>query len=136
VESNLERGRITFEVLQRRLLSVAARRIQNGEYTERGLARILGVSQPQIHNVLKGARKLHFLLADRLLNKFSISALDLLNDGELNEALCARNATSTDHQPTFSNDARPMEFSSTSPATKKPASRSKFRGSSHNQRAS
>ena len=31
-------------------------RIQNGELTERSLARLTGISQPHIHNVLKGAK--------------------------------------------------------------------------------
>jgi len=58
-------------------------RIQNGECTERGLARILGISQPQVHNVLKGARRLQPRFADRFLTKFGMSLLDLLQDSEL-----------------------------------------------------
>ena len=32
--------------------------VRNGELTERALARTTGVSQPHIHNVLKGKREL------------------------------------------------------------------------------
>jgi hypothetical protein len=78
--------RVTFEVLQLRLLAVVKLRINNGEYTERGLARILGISQPQIHNVLKGLRRLQPELADRILCKFAITVLDLITIDELIEA--------------------------------------------------
>jgi hypothetical protein len=52
--------KISFEALLERLIFAVNARIKNGEYTERGLARILGISQPQMHNVLKGARTLGF----------------------------------------------------------------------------
>lgn len=44
---------------------------------------MLRVSQPQLHNVLKGARKLHAPLADAMLLKFQTSILDLLSEAEL-----------------------------------------------------
>jgi plasmid maintenance system antidote protein VapI len=78
---------VTFEVLQTRLLKFVNNKIRNGEYTERGLARVLGISQSQIHNVLKGARGLHRPLADVMLRKFQITVPDLLTEGELEEAL-------------------------------------------------
>jgi hypothetical protein len=87
VESVLQTEIISFETLLNRLISAVNRRIKNGEYTERGLARILGVSQPQMHNVLKGARTLHADLADRLLWKLGISVLHLLEEGELSDEL-------------------------------------------------
>jgi len=55
-------------------------RINNGEFTERGLARMLGVSQPQIHNVLKGKRKLQNVLADQLLYKLGWDVVDLIEN--------------------------------------------------------
>ena len=57
-------------------------RINNGHISERGLARLLGVSQPQIHNVLKGKRRLQPELADRLLEKFKIDLRELLQTEE------------------------------------------------------
>ena len=74
---------LTFRELQGRLLMYVVRRIRNGEFTERSLARILGVSQPQLHNVLKGARPLKPEFADRLLQHFKIGALDLVGAFEL-----------------------------------------------------
>jgi plasmid maintenance system antidote protein VapI len=90
VESDGRLLRVTFELLGERLLAFVRLRINNGEYTERGLARILGVSQPQMHNVLKGARGLRPALADRFLRKFGITALELLTDAELNDAVSTR----------------------------------------------
>ncbi|MBV8831271.1 MAG: hypothetical protein JO108_18815 [Acidobacteriaceae bacterium] len=48
---------------------------------------MVGISQPQIHNVLKGTRKLAPELADKLLAKLEINVLDLLAPGELKEHL-------------------------------------------------
>lgn len=87
MESVIRYEKVTFEVLQTRLLRFVILKIQGGEYTERGLARVLGISQSQIHNVLKGARRLQSALADRMLQKFSISALHLFSEAELAEAL-------------------------------------------------
>jgi hypothetical protein len=83
---------LTFQILEDRLLTFVNSRVRNGEFTERGLARIVGVSQPQIHNVLKGARKLTSELADLLLTKLNISVHDLLHEAELFANGLARNA--------------------------------------------
>jgi hypothetical protein len=90
VESVPKKDEISLEALLERLIFAVNLRIKNGEYTERGLARVLGVSQPQMHNVLKGARTLHTNLADRLLLKLGISVLHLFEEGELSEELRAR----------------------------------------------
>lgn len=76
-------GRVTFGVLQARLLTYVHARIQNGDFTERGLARILSISQPQMHNILKGARTLRPVIADRILVRMEISLVDLLRPEEL-----------------------------------------------------
>ena len=87
MESLLGPTKVNFEVLRNRLVSRVKLRINNGEFTERGLARILGISQSQTHNVLKGARRLQMQLADRILTKLGLSAIDLLSEGELDAAL-------------------------------------------------
>ena len=69
---------LTFRVLEARLLAFVNARINNGEFSERGLAKALGISQPQLHNVLKGARSLRPTLADEFLSWFGISIYDLL----------------------------------------------------------
>jgi transcriptional regulator with XRE-family HTH domain len=67
-----------FETLQRRLLARVKSCVQNGEVTERGLARMIGISQPHMHHILKGVRSLSVETADRILRKLDISLLDLL----------------------------------------------------------
>jgi hypothetical protein len=60
------------------LVAVLRARVRNGELTERGLARLVGVSQPHIHNVLKGVRLLSPELSDQILQHLRISLLDLI----------------------------------------------------------
>lgn len=79
--------KINFGILHGRLIVLVKGRIHNGEYTERGLARLLGVSQPQLHNVLKGARRLNPDLADRMMARLGVTALELLEVAELEIAL-------------------------------------------------
>ncbi len=83
MESNIGNGAPTFRALQLRLLAFVNARIQNGEFSERALARLLGLSQPQLHNVLKGARTLQTSLADAFLAHFGISIKDLLTEEEM-----------------------------------------------------
>lgn len=75
--------RVSFRELQDRLISFVVKKIRNGEFTERRLARVLGVSQPQLHNVLKGARPLKPEFADSLCKYFEIGIVDLLSRAEL-----------------------------------------------------
>jgi transcriptional regulator with XRE-family HTH domain len=67
-----------FETLQGRLLDCIRKRVQNGEVTERRLAGMSGISQPHIHNLLKGARGLSPGMADRILRTLDMSVFDLL----------------------------------------------------------
>ncbi|HEX3684651.1 MAG TPA: hypothetical protein VHU83_19090 [Bryobacteraceae bacterium] len=83
VESISGKSDVNFHTLRTRLVAAVKARMQNGEFTERGLAKILGVSQPHMHNVLKGARTLQWDLADRLIADLGINLLDLWNDDKL-----------------------------------------------------
>lgn len=67
-----------FRELQKRLISNIQLRIRNGEWTERKLARMTGVSQPHIHNVLKGQRTPSSELCDLLLLTVHMSVADLM----------------------------------------------------------
>ena len=78
-----------FELLQLRLVAHIQQRVQRGELTERGLARHTGISQPHLHNVLKGVRVFSPRMADLLLHHLHITLLDLLDRDELSS-----------HQPT------------------------------------
>jgi hypothetical protein len=72
-----------FELLQLRLIAHVHERMQRGEMTERGLARGTGISQPHLHNMLKGVRVLSPQMADILLHHLHITLLDLLDANEL-----------------------------------------------------
>src|SRR5262249_4196238 len=58
---------MTFHDLERRLIQMLNRKVQEGEISQRQLALLTGFTQPHIHNVLKGARRMHADLADALL---------------------------------------------------------------------
>jgi transcriptional regulator with XRE-family HTH domain len=69
---------MNFQTLQSNLLFQIRRRVLNGELTERGLARMSGLSQPHVHHVLKGVRSLSVASADRILRSLGLSVLDLV----------------------------------------------------------
>ena len=85
-----------FQILQRRLVGAIKDRVRNGEMTERGLARSSGVSQPHIHNVLKGARILSPKFADKVLRQLNITVVDLCENRELPSRQASEGATAPD----------------------------------------
>jgi hypothetical protein len=64
--------------LHRRLIDAARREISAGQWTERGLARRCGLSQPHMHNVLKNIRALSTASADRLMRALGLTVPELL----------------------------------------------------------
>ncbi len=81
---------IGFDSLRARLIEQLRFRIRNGELTERALARKAGISQPHLHNLLKGVRALNADRSDQLLARLGLSALDLFEGEELRYALLLR----------------------------------------------
>jgi len=77
---------MTFALFQHRLIESIRARLRNGEITERGFARRLGVSQPHIHNVLKGVRILTPRLADKMMCELGLTLLDLVEAHEMRAA--------------------------------------------------
>jgi hypothetical protein len=69
---------VFIEELHRRLLETARQRIRAGEVTERKLARLCGLSQPHLHNVLKEIRSLSTESADRLMRALNLTVVELL----------------------------------------------------------
>ena len=67
-----------FHELHGRLIDIARERVHAGELTERGLARMCGISQPHMHNALKKIRALSTAAADRLMRTLDIRITDLL----------------------------------------------------------
>jgi hypothetical protein len=78
---------IGFDCLRIRLIENLRYRIRNGEVTERGLALKAGISQPHLHNLLKGVRALNAARSDQLLTRLGLTALDLFDADELRTAL-------------------------------------------------
>ncbi len=72
-----------FQSLQLRLIAAVKQRVRTGELTERHLARLTGISQPHIHNVLKGARILSPEIADLILRHLNLTLIDLLKTFDL-----------------------------------------------------
>jgi hypothetical protein len=70
-----------FAELQSRLIELARRRVSAGRITERGLAKLCGVSQPHIHNALKNIRTLSNASADRLMRALEVTVAELLWSG-------------------------------------------------------
>ena len=74
---------VSFHLLQLRLIAHVQGRLQRGDITERGLARLTGISQPHLHNILKGVRVLSPHMADLILRQLHINLIDLLESDEL-----------------------------------------------------
>ncbi|MBI4889519.1 MAG: hypothetical protein HY821_02765 [Acidobacteria bacterium] len=78
---------LTFEVLLSRLMGFASERIRNGDMTERAMARLVDLSQPHLHNVLKGKKGITLAAADGMLQGLALSLLELVEAEELGQAL-------------------------------------------------
>lgn len=90
---------MNYQDAQAKLLARVRDRVHNGELTERGLARQIGISQPHVHNVLKGVRNLSPEIFDSILEHFQMSLLDLAEAEELEESLRRRLAERTAEAP-------------------------------------
>lgn len=76
---------MNFREQQRRLVAHLHSLVRSGDATERGLARLTGVSQPHMHNVLKGKRLLSLDMGDQVLAQLHLDLLDFIEPGELAE---------------------------------------------------
>jgi transcriptional regulator with XRE-family HTH domain len=77
-----DRRPVNFWELERRMLANIRDRVRRGDLTERGLAKLTGVSQPHIHNVLKGKRDLSMGTADTILSALGMDLSDLMERRE------------------------------------------------------
>jgi hypothetical protein len=73
---------MTFHDLHGALIRYLNQCVRRGEITERGLARRTGISQPHIHNTLKGKRLFSWKNADAILKELELDLLDLINRSE------------------------------------------------------
>jgi transcriptional regulator with XRE-family HTH domain len=94
---------LNFLDAQLRLLTYVRDRIHNGELTERGFARLIGMSQPHVHNVLKGVRNLSISIStsDSILNIFHMSILDLASLDDLEDHLRDRRTVESPFEVPF-----------------------------------
>jgi transcriptional regulator with XRE-family HTH domain len=76
---------VDFQNLERRFIEHLRQRIRNGELTERRLAQMTGISQPHVHNVLKGKRIFSPSMADTILHTLHMNLLDLIEPEEIAE---------------------------------------------------
>jgi len=90
---------LTFQDAQFKLLAYVRSQIHNGELTERGFARLIGISQPHVHNVLKGVRNLSPNIFDLALKYLHLSLLDLVPSSELEAHLRSRTQPRTAEIP-------------------------------------
>ena len=74
-----------FQELRERFVDNLRERVRSGQLTERGLARVTGISQPHIHNVLKGKRLLSAEMSDAILRNLRMDLLDLMRPEDLME---------------------------------------------------
>lgn len=73
---------LLFATLHDRIIEMLRARVRNGEITERRLAKLTGISQPHMHNVLKRNKFLSYELADTILQHLNISLWDLIRAEE------------------------------------------------------
>jgi len=73
---------MTLGDLQQRFVALLRKRVRNGEVTERGLAKLVGVSQPHMHNVLRGKRAFSLQTTDDMMRQLRVDVLDLVEPSE------------------------------------------------------
>ena len=81
---------MTFRDARHKLLAYVRDEVRNGDLTERSFARLVGISQPHAHNVLKGARTLSPQIFDLILKYLHLSLLDLAPLDEIEAQLTRR----------------------------------------------
>ena len=91
MKSEITNAQITFDELTSRLRTYIRQLINRGEFTERSIARVLHISQPHVHNVLKGVRRMNVDLADQIMGKLTITIFDLISDQEIWNSLDEKN---------------------------------------------
>ena len=83
---------VTFDDLAKRLVRDLAKLIHSGAVTERRLAKMVGFSQPHLHNVVNGARRLTPAVADQVMDRLDWTLLDLIESPEARALLDKRQA--------------------------------------------
>jgi hypothetical protein len=74
---------VRFAEFHKRLVECLRDKVRSGEITERGLARMTGISQPHVHNVLKGKKLFSVDVSDAILRELDLDLLDFVQPSEL-----------------------------------------------------
>jgi hypothetical protein len=74
---------MTFHDLHGVLINYVNQCVQRGEISERGLALRTGISQPHVHNTLKGKRLFSWDNADAILRELKLDLLELIRLSEI-----------------------------------------------------
>jgi len=101
----LTASRISISDLLGRVSGMARQAVQAGEISERALARRAGISQPHLHNVLKGIRTLSPGAAEQLMRALDLAVPQLLWLGassEIGEAPLLRDRIGPGAEASFS----------------------------------
>jgi hypothetical protein len=69
---------LDFQRFRTRLLLHLRERVRSGEVSERSLARITGISQPHLHQVLSGTKVLSLEKADQILRHLHLDLMELM----------------------------------------------------------
>jgi hypothetical protein len=76
---------LDFGELHRRLVMYLQDIVRKGTITERSLSRITGISQPHIHQVLKGKKSFSMATANQVLHALHSNLLDFLDDEDIEQ---------------------------------------------------
>ena len=88
-----QRSPLTFQDLAQRLVRDLGKLIHSGAVTERRLAAMVSLSQPHLHNVVNGLRRLTPTVADQIIECLDWSLLDLVESAEAQALLSRRQAS-------------------------------------------
>ena len=90
---------LRFAEFHDRLINLLRDKVRSGELTERGLARLTGISQPHIHNVLKGKKLFSLDVSDTILRELNLDLLDLVHPADLDRR--RRSTRRSEPEPTL-----------------------------------
>jgi transcriptional regulator with XRE-family HTH domain len=90
---------LRFAEFHSRLVAYLRERVRSGELTERGLARMTGISQPHIHNVLKGKKFFSLDVCDAILSELNLDLFDLLQPAEVKRQIIRLNLSCPSRSP-------------------------------------
>jgi len=90
---------MTLGDIQLRLIELLRSRVRNGEISERALAKLVGISQPHIHNVLSGKRAISLDACDQIMRKLRLGIFDLIDYDDWSESRAQQRTPNITNRP-------------------------------------